>query len=203
MGDRLGTAGVVGFFSFSPTMISVSPSSFHTDILFFSNLLVFTHILHTKSHCCKAATAYDHITLTTPVLVWSLKLSRVKPAQYLDGWAPGNSRCCRILFFFSSTKISVSLSSFHIWHPFLSNSTVFTHILHTKSHCCKAATAYDHTTLSTPVLVWSLKLSSVEPAQYLDGWPPGNSRCCGLLFFFSSTMTSVSLSSFHIWHPFF
>ena len=31
------------------------------------------------------------------------------------------------------------------------------------------ANAYDHTTLNTPVLVRSLKLSSVGPAQYLDG----------------------------------
>ena len=44
------------------------------------------------------------------------------------------------------------------------------------------AVAYDHTTLNTPVLVRSLKLSSVGPAQYLDGWPPGNSRCCRLFF---------------------
>ena len=26
--------------------------------------------------------------------------------------------------------------------------------------------------------VRSLKLSSVEPSQYLDGWPPGNTGCC-------------------------
>ena len=31
--------------------------------------------------------------------------------------------------------------------------------------------------LKTPVLVWSLKLSSIEPCEYLDGWPPGNTRC--------------------------
>ena len=145
---------------------------------------MFTRILHTKSHCCKAATAYDHTTLSTPVLVWSLKLSSVEPAQYLDGWPPGNSRCCRLLFFFSHHDLSFTFFFPH-WHPFFSNSLgVFTHILHTKSHCCKAASAYDHITLSTPVLVWSLKLSSVEPAQCWDGWPPWNSRYCRLLFFF-------------------
>lgn len=31
--------------------------------------------------------------------------------------------------------------------------------------------------LSTPVLVRSPKLSSIEPSQYLGGWPPGNTRC--------------------------
>ena len=46
--------------------------------------------------------------------------------------------------------------------------------------------AYGHTTLNAPVLVWSPKLSSVGPAKYLDGWPPGNRRCCRLRFFFSS-----------------
>ena len=44
--------------------------------------------------------------------------------------------------------------------------------------------AYGHTTLNAPVLVRSPKLSSVGPAQYLDGWPPGNSRCCRLLLVF-------------------
>ena len=33
--------------------------------------------------------------------------------------------------------------------------------------------AKGHTTLNTPVLVRSLKLSSVGSSQYLDGWPPG------------------------------
>ena len=38
--------------------------------------------------------------------------------------------------------------------------------------------ANGHITLSTPVLVRSPKLSSVELSQYLDGWPPGNTECC-------------------------
>ena len=118
MGDRLGTAGVVGFFFFF----------FHHDFIFtfffphwhhfFRNSLgVFTHILHTKSHCCKAATAYDHTTLSTPVPVWSLKLSRVEPAQYLDGWPPQNSRCCRLLFFFFHHDLSFTFFFPH-WHHF-------------------------------------------------------------------------------------
>ena len=44
--------------------------------------------------------------------------------------------------------------------------------------------AYDHTTLNAPVPVRSPKLSSVGPDQYLDGWPPGNIRCCRLLFIY-------------------
>ena len=43
--------------------------------------------------------------------------------------------------------------------------------------------ANGHITLNTPVLVRSLKLSSVEPSQYLDGWPPGNTGCCWQSFF--------------------
>ena len=43
--------------------------------------------------------------------------------------------------------------------------------------------ANGHITLNTPVLVRSLKLSNVESSQYLDGWPPGNTGCCWLLFF--------------------
>ena len=43
--------------------------------------------------------------------------------------------------------------------------------------------ANGHITLNTPVLVRSLKLSSVEPSQYLDGWPLGNTGCCWHSFF--------------------
>ena len=43
--------------------------------------------------------------------------------------------------------------------------------------------ANGHITLNTPVLVRSLKLSSVEPSQYLDGWPPGNTGCCWQFIF--------------------
>ena len=36
--------------------------------------------------CCNfVSVAYDHITLKTPVLVRSPKLSNVEPGQYLDG----------------------------------------------------------------------------------------------------------------------
>ena len=38
---------------------------------------------------------YGHITLKPPVLVRSLKLSNVERRQYLDGWPPGNTPCCR------------------------------------------------------------------------------------------------------------
>ena len=42
---------------------------------------------------------------------------------------------------------------------------------------------YGHTTLKTPVLVRSPKLSNVGPGQYLDGWPPGNTGCSRLFHF--------------------
>ena len=46
------------------------------------------------------------------------------------------------------------------------------------------ALANGHIMLNTPVLVRSLKLSNIEPSQYLDGWPPGNTGCCWLHFLF-------------------
>ena len=65
--------------------------------------------------------------------------------------------------------------------------------------------AYDHTTLNAPVLIWSPKLSSVGPVQYLDGWPPGNHRCCRLhLYFlfnlrlFATTCSSMSTTSIQL-----
>ena len=46
------------------------------------------------------------------------------------------------------------------------------------------ANANGHTTLRTPLLVRSAKLSNVGSGQYLDGWPPGNTRCCWHFFTF-------------------
>ena len=61
--------------------------------------------------------------------------------------------------------------------------------------------ANGHITLNTPVLVRSLKLSNVESSQYLDGWPPGNTGCCWLLFFvlFYSFLSTLLI---HFWSIF-
>ena len=56
----------------------------------------------------------------------------------------------------------------------------------TSGRCCFGACDYDHTTLSTPVLIWSPKLSSVGHVQYLDGWPSRNHRCSRLCLLFPS-----------------
>ena len=45
---------------------------------------------------------------------------------------------------------------------------------------CSYTRANGHITLKAPVLVRSPQLSNVESGQYLDGWPPGNTRCCWL-----------------------
>lgn len=42
--------------------------------------------------------------------------------------------------------------------------------------------AYDHITHNAPDSVRSRKLTCVEPAQYWDGGPPGNCRCCRHFF---------------------
>src|SRR4029434_4690027 len=54
--------------------------------------------------------------------------------------------------------------------------------------------AYGHTTLSTPDLVRSRQLSSVGARWYLDGRPPGNTRCCKLFFFSKRSRTIVPFS---------
>ena len=59
--------------------------------------------------------ANGHITLNTPVLVRSLKLSNVESSQYLDGWPPGNTGCCWLLTFYSflaNFSVKESLSKF-------------------------------------------------------------------------------------------
>lgn len=68
----------------------------------------------------------------------------------------------------------------------------------TKSGKIQLEHVNDHTTLKAPLLVRSAKLSSVGSGQYLDGWPPGNTRCrwhfvkCVMHFF---TICSSSSSS--------
>ena len=58
---------------------------------------------------------YDHITLKTPVLVRSPKLSNVEPGQYLDGWPPGNTGCCRhFILIFTRYFVSISLAICYI-----------------------------------------------------------------------------------------
>ena len=66
--------------------------------------------------------------------------------------------------------------------PKLGPETASQHPSATRSQYPSTLFAYGHTTLSTPDLVRSRKLSRVGPGQYLDGRPPGNTRCCKLLF---------------------
>ena len=67
----------------------------------------------------------------------------------------------------------------------------------TTSHFSTLFVAYGHTTMNTPVLVRSPKLSMVGPGQYLDGSPPGNTWCCRLhhLFFFRLKRCKIRLLS--------
>ena len=71
-------------------------------------------------------------------------------------------------------------SAFHLHH--LQVEIVYIDALN-KTYGFPQPLANGHITLNTPVLVRSLKLSSVEPSQYLDGWPPGNTGCCWQSFF--------------------
>ena len=65
------------------------------------------------------------------------------------------------------------------------------------------SSANGHITLNIPVLVRSLKSSSVESSQYLDGWPPGNTGCCWHFFFvIKSKWLNLTILSqlFQQWH---
>ena len=101
---------------------------------------------------------YGHTTLNTPVLVRSPKLNNVGPGQYLDGRLPGNTGCRRLLFLLKC------------WYEEFKSIKITVIIV------------YGHTTLNTPVLVRSPKLSNIWPGQYLDGRLPGNTGCRRLLF---------------------
>ena len=59
---------------------------------------------------------------------------------------------------------------------------------------------YGHTTLNTPVLVRSPKLSNVGPGQYLDGRPPGNTGCCRLFAVLRSQLIFVTPYFSSIYH---
>ena len=101
---------------------------------------------------------YGHTSLNTPVLVRSPKLSNVGLGQYLDGRLPGNAGCHILLFWLKCR-----------YEEF--NNIKTTVII-----------VYGHTTLNTPVLVLSPKLSNVGPGQYLDGRLLGNTGCRRILF---------------------
>ena len=66
------------------------------------------------------------------------------------------------------------------WPLFSYLARIFSSELTYLDHFRHYSSANGHITLNTPVLVRSLKLSSVEPSQYLDGWPPS----LGQSFFF-------------------
>ena len=69
---------------------------------------------------CSYARANGHITLKAPVLVRSPQLSNVESGQYLDGWPPGNTRCCWLFvthYFFDNNSV--------FWHFFSSEYSYF------------------------------------------------------------------------------
>ena len=148
--------------------------------------------------------------LKTPVLVRSLKLRDIEPSQNLDGWPPGNTGCCRLLLLQMSELLSMSLhfysillslfSSFEYPHRACTSRRKCSSTRHTLSKQLQEAATYvyGHIMLKTPVLVWSLKLSNIEPSQYLDGWPPGNTGCCRLLILQMSELLSISLHFYSI-----
>ena len=87
MGDRLGIPGAVScLLPFYNSRGSAS-SLYHkcNCILPCINTL-----------CSPTLLTYGHTTVNTPDLVWSRKLSKVVPGQYLDGKLPGNTRCCKL-----------------------------------------------------------------------------------------------------------
>ena len=55
-----------------------------------------------------------------------------------------------------------------------------------------------HIMLNAPVLVRSPKLSSIEPRQYLDGRPPGNTGCCWHKSFLSHWNRLENLSNYGV-----
>ena len=142
--------------------------------------------------------AYDHTTINILVLVWSPKSRMVGPGQYLDGWPPGNTCCCRLAFFLN--LIFKSLANYNLLivlgyfyplqpkqHTSILSKRMFSYGIVVFSKLLRANTtedvAYDHNTINILVLVWSPKSRIVGPGQYLDGWPRGNTWCCRLAFF--------------------
>ena len=98
---------------------------------------------------------WEGVRNTTTTLLWTSRLHFRKKAEH---------------FWLLSLR-SLWCSAFFIWSP-LMNACSW------KTFKVTLTDANGHITLNTPVLVRSLKLSSVEPSQYLDGWPLGNTGCC-------------------------
>ena len=114
MGDRLGTLDAAGIFARDKSQ----------TFLFFSFPFSST-TRDWKRLDLALSDANGHITLNTPVLVRSLKLSNVESSQYLDGWPPGNTGCCWLpsfFFFFSRFLFKIP---FFFSHPFCKITRVF------------------------------------------------------------------------------
>jgi hypothetical protein len=98
----------------------------------------------------------------TPTLPHALAWPRCMPLPYADRVCVGLAACWRSRAINSPSRLA---------------STVTTSIgaLH-------RVVVYGHTTMNTPYLVRTAKLSIVRPCQYYGGGPRGNPRCCRLSF---------------------
>ena len=98
------------------------------------------------------------------------EVKQSRPDQYLDGRLPGNTGCRRLLFWMNCR------------YEGFKNIKITVIIV------------YGQTTLNTPVLVRSPKLSNVGPGQYLDGRLPGNTVCRRLLFWMIAGTKGLKIS---------
>ena len=118
-----------------------------------------------------------------------------KAAQKLPkSYSKATQKLLKLLKLFKDARKCKKMQENLFLHVFV---TVWQFFLHCKNWdvlymyvCCwnkvlkfSCILANGHIMLNTPVLVRSLKLSNIEPSQYLDGWPPGNTGCCWLSFF--------------------
>ena len=108
-------------------------------VLYFNFWFFKYTFLYLNFICIAESDVYGHATLKPPVLIWSLKFSSVRHGY------DGNPLCCILLLFYVLTFDSLRIYNF----------------LHSNFVCIAKVDVYDHTTLKAPVLICSLKLSSV------------------------------------------
>ena len=119
--------------------------------------LVVAVVADTNRPCRGAANVYGHIMLNIPVLVWSLKSSNIEPGQYLDGWPPGNTGCCRLLNLkieLFQQIVCVMFDLRCLWTPMVNKSTCYIALF--------ALTSRDRWDMTTMKTTWGHKIMTWE-----------------------------------------
>ena len=138
------------------------------DLLFVLSACLF--LLHTRSYFSRTANEWSYRRAADTSTASPSLVTGERGYGLLSCILFGNlcNFCCNVFF---SVITVIAILGRNVTFPACEHvcKPNCTHFVYFKSATDTLSFAYDHTTLKAPVLVRSPKLSSVGPAQYLDG----------------------------------